>query len=382
MDVLVHTTNAVDFAAFHDPAGKIYIPKQNPERVRGVLVHRHPVDHDPGVLQNERDLLYGDLSGATGDAIRPVPCGPISSGLRRAIEHELVDVIHTTAFPHENIFVALRCAKLARTPVVITPFIHGENPRYMHESVSLLKHFDRVLVCSDAEKTFLEKVGVSSSNISRITMGVDVETFDRASTEKFFRVTNLDPGNSRIVLFSGHKNYEKGAITLIRAVPEVARAHPNTTFIMLGPATTQYNMECNRLGNFKKHVLNLTPSNLSGYFDSIKLGAFKACDVYAMPSRSDAYGIAYLEAWASKKPVISSSIPAMQELFQDGIEGYHVPFDDVALLASTINQLLSDYEHSRWMGLQGRAKIEREHLSWEHVAGKVLDVYRDLVRRV
>nr|MDO8118600.1 glycosyltransferase family 4 protein [Candidatus Sigynarchaeota archaeon] len=381
-DIVVHTTNAVDFSAFYDPHGKVFTPKENPERVKGVLVHRHTVDHDAQVARDERALIYGDLHDGNPDVVLPVPCGPISRDMRISIELESADVIHTTAFPHENIFLALRCARRNSIPIIVTPFVHGENPRYAHGSISLLKHFDRVLACSNAEKEFLERAGVPPSRVARITMGVDIERFNEASTDPFYRVSGFDPLKTKIVLFSGYKNFEKGAVTLLRAVPGIARACPDVKLVMIGPATTQYNVEYDKLGKFKRHVLNLTPSNLSGYFDKIKLGAFKACDVYAMPSRSEAYGIAYLEAWASKKPVIASDIPAMQELFQDGVEGFHVPFDDALSLATTITGLLLDVDHARELGLRGHEKIVRERLTWNHVATRVHEFYQELTGHV
>ena len=48
-----------------------------------------------------------------------------------------------------------------------------------------------------------------------------------------------------------------------------------------------------------------------------------------MPSRSDAYGISYLEAWASKKPVIGADTPVMREVIQHEKDGLLVKFDDI-----------------------------------------------------
>ena len=54
--------------------------------------------------------------------------------------------------------------------------------------------------------------------------------------------------------------------------------------------------------------------------------------MYVMPSRSDAYGISYLEAWASKKPVIGQ-IPVMREVIQHEKDGLLVQFDDISGIA-------------------------------------------------
>jgi glycosyltransferase involved in cell wall biosynthesis len=208
-------------------------------------------------------------------------------------------------------------------------------------------------------------------------MGVDVERYENASIKKFERVTGINPINHKLVLFCGYKNYEKGAITLLHSIENVVKKHPNVIFIMIGPPTMQYNRELQNLGNFKEHILNINPASLSGYFDKTKHGAFKACDVFVMPSRSDAYGIAYLEAWASKKPVIASNIPAMLDLFEDGKEGFHVQFDDPRDLALKINLLLDDKQLGIELGEQGYHKIFEEYLTWKDVAHKIFSIYQD-----
>ena len=213
-------------------------------------------------------------------------------------------------------------------------------------------------------------------------MGVDVDRFLAATTDRFVNVTGINLEKHKIVLFSGYKNYEKGAITLLKALPHVISKIPECMFVMIGPPTKQYNTEMAKLGILKNHVININPSNLAGYFDKIKLGAFKSCHVYAMPSRSDAYGIAYLEAFACKKPIIAAAIPAMLELFIEKKECMHVNFDVVTELGDMIIYLLENEQVRDELGQNGYDKITREKLTWQDVARNILDVYDDLLSGV
>ena len=71
-----------------------------------------------------------------------------------------------------------------------------------------------------------------------------------------------------------------------------------------------------------------------------KIAAFNETDVFLMPSRSDAFGIAYLEAWASGKPVIGANIGATPEVIRDKIDGLFVEFDDYLDIADKVVMLL------------------------------------------
>ncbi len=125
-------------------------------------------------------------------------------------------------------------------------------------------------------------------------------------------------------------------------------------------------------------VLNLTPDNLKGYYDWRKISAFQECEMYVMPSRSDAYGISYLEAWASKKPVIGADTPVMREVIQHEKDGLLVKFDDISGIAESIVELFENKQKTNEMGLSGYSKI-RKHNSWEIVGLKTKEVYDQLI---
>ncbi len=379
-DVTVHCTNALDFQAFLDPSGKVVKPRPTPEVIKNVRVFRHAIDYDPSTVNEERAAIRDSLASAPEPAIKSaIEEGPASRSLRLALEASDAQIIHTTCYPYQNILVSLHAARRKKVPCVVTPFVHFENQRYQRESIGILDLFDRVLACSRAERDFLASHGVKEGKIDVITMGVDASRLARASTEPFVEGTGVDPARHKIVLFSGYKNHEKGAITLLKALPRVAAKIDGIRFVMIGPPTKQYNMEMSKLGPLKQHVVNINPASLTGYFDKIKLGAFQACHVYAMPSRSDAYGIAYLEAFACKKPIIAASIPAMMELFPEGEECLHVPFDDDEALAEKITCLLEHNRYREELGLNGFEKIKREGLTWQDVAGKLNRIYNEVL---
>ena len=97
-----------------------------------------------------------------------------------------------------------------------------------------------------------------------------------------------------------------------------------------------------------------------------------------MPSRSDAYGIAFLEAWASGKPVIGANIGATPEVIRNNLDGLLVEFNDYEDIAKKVVTLLKNERFCNKLGQEGKKKV-LENLSWYDVAKKTHQVYMELI---
>jgi glycosyltransferase involved in cell wall biosynthesis len=194
--------------------------------------------------------------------------------------------------------------------------------------------------------------------------------------QKYFRPNEK---KYKMVLFCGYKNYEKGAISILKSIPYILKKYRKVYFVFIGPSTLAFNRELTKIQKILDlRVINLTPDNLRGYYDVKKIAAFNETDVFLMPSRSDAYGIAFLEAWASGKPVIGANIGATPEVIRDNIDGLLVEFDDPIDIAEKVLLLLKKKRLSRNLGSTGRIKVQ-EDLSWDNIAQKTQEIYQQLI---
>jgi glycosyltransferase involved in cell wall biosynthesis len=108
-----------------------------------------------------------------------------------------------------------------------------------------------------------------------------------------------------------------------------------------------------------------------------KSAALDACDVYAMPSVHETFGIGYLEAWLHEKPVIGGDIPPLREVITQGVDGLLVP-QKIEDIARAVTRLLDSPELRGAMGRAGNAKL-RERWDWDRVMDRVEEAHRRAV---
>ncbi|MFX1498723.1 MAG: glycosyltransferase family 4 protein [Promethearchaeota archaeon] len=390
----IFTSDGLDFRSLRDSRGK-KVTKKNKfySNVNNLKVNRFSIDYskslDDKIQKLERIPQYDKLGIPQNSLVQYLKNGPFSLRLidyflsKKNIEF---DLIHTTFYPYFNLITSLIIGTSRKIPTVCTPFFHFSNPRYLNlDLLIILKKFDKLIACTNLEKRNLIKfLKVPERKVDVIPMGVDYKKFNAKTKGKKsykFKQSFFKTGEEKfkMVLFCGYKNYEKGAISILNAIPLITKHLKNIYFVFIGPSTMAFNRESSRIQkkvNFR--ILNLTPENLTGYYDKKKIAAFKETDIYLMPSRSDAFGIAFLEAWASRKPVIGANIGATPEVIRNNVDGLLVEFDNPYEIANKVLYLLKNKDTRMKLGSRGRTKVIK-HYTWENVANRTIALYRDLV---
>ena len=100
-----------------------------------------------------------------------------------------------------------------------------------------------------------------------------------------------------------------------------------------------------------------------------------------LPSRSDSFGIVFLEAWYYSRPVVGARAGGIPGLVRDGVDGLLVPFGDVKELALSIQKLLLDKDYARTLGEAGRERVLAE-FTWDEKYAVVRALYEELTGRL
>ena len=101
-------------------------------------------------------------------------------------------------------------------------------------------------------------------------------------------------------------------------------------------------------------------------------------DLLFLPSETESFGLAALEAMACEVPVIASNIGGLPEVVVDGESGFLCPVGDVDAMVAAAETLLNDEDLRREFGRKGRARAI-EHFSQEDMVGRYRELYEEVV---
>ena len=180
----------------------------------------------------------------------------------------------------------------------------------------------------------------------------------------------------RVILTVGRWSADeryKGVDTLIAALARLAPRVPELQLVVAGGGDDQswFEQIAEKCG-VRRHV-----HFLRGLSYAEIAACYSACEIFAMPSRGEGFGLVYLEAMACGKPVIGGSHGGAPEVIEDGKTGFLVQHGEADQLANSLQKLLADPALGREMGARGRERVEKE-FHFETFANSLKHILGDL----
>lgn len=185
---------------------------------------------------------------------------------------------------------------------------------------------------------------IDASRVQTIYNGLDLADWSTAS-----RATK-PPGQS-VVVTVGNIRRVKGHDVLIHAAASIVQRFPDVSFRIAGEVLEpSYFHELQTLVcdlNLADHVhFDGGVTHLREYLS--------AADIFVLPSRSEGFSNAIIEAMAASLPVVATDVGGNAEAVEEGVSGFIVPPEDSAALADAILRLLSAPAKAKEMGAMGR----------------------------
>ncbi|MDH5769167.1 MAG: glycosyltransferase, partial [Nitrospirota bacterium] len=352
-EVTVFSSNAQTTEAYIHPEIPLLPPDS--ELINGVRVRRFPVYQGMRPLLNRAHSLFWKYRLPFNDIVRTIWNGPIIFNMLPHILKEKMDIVVATPFPFLNIYYAYIAKKIRKIPMAIIPCLHTEDVWAFDRKImyKILSDSEMILTNTDYEMNYLITSGVKKDRISTLGDGINPRDFNRSNPQKFRE--RYDIGNAPVVLFVGRKEKGKGIDTLLDSMSIVWEKFPQVKLILAGTRTSYSEAIENKVSSLaarKRRNIIL----IDNFAEGDKSDLYASCDIFTMPSTVESLGIAYLEAWASGKPVIGCRTGAVASLIEQGKDGLLIEYGNHQELASAIVKLLTDEDLRRKLGENGKKK--------------------------
>lgn len=192
------------------------------------------------------------------------------------------------------------------------------------------------------------------------------DRFGQPITPKEISVRSQQAGPLKLV-FVGNLIHRKGLHTLLAALQQVTA--PITLAIIGGTnAEPAYAASMQTLAASLPGHIDITFHGALG--DEALAAQLRDAHLLVVPSSYEGFGIVYLEGMAFGLPAIGSSAGAAPEIITGGQDGYLIPPDDSAYLASLLNQLSTDRALLETLSIQALARYQRQP-GWPETAGRI-----------
>jgi len=297
-------------------------------------------------------------------------------GLARHLRARRVRIVHCFDFYSNLLGVA--AGRLARVPVVIASQRDLGNLRPWHQQrlhTAMLGMATHVLVNSEAIAERLERTRAArAGRVSVILNGVDLARFapaDRAVSQ---------PG-APVVVTLANLRPEKGLHQLVDAAHLVRQRLPAVRFEIWGEGVLRPALE----EQVRRKALTETV-RFQGTTREPQ-DVLRRCDVFVLPSLSEACSNVLMEALATGLPVVATRVGGNPGLVEDGRSGLLVPPGNPAALAEAIVQILQDQVVAARLAVGARARavdqfamsrmLERLQSFYRRVLGPILPATAD-----
>ena len=177
------------------------------------------------------------------------------------------------------------------------------------------------------------------------------------------------------MFFVGTNAFDKGAVHLVEAVRRLWAKGRQVELALAGARMSHFDRFLEGLPRAERDRLLI----LGPISDAERRDLYAAGDIFAMPSRTNSFGVVFLEAWACGKPVVGARAGGVPDVVRDGVDGLLPPFGDAPAIADAIARLLDDPDAARAMGEAGRATLPTR--GWEVVTARVREIYRQAIER-
>lgn len=301
----------------------------------------------------------------------------LASKMIEVAEFENLDLLHVHyAIPHAtSAFLAKQIVKNKKLKITTT--LHGTDITLVGLEPSFLPLVKFSIEQSDgvtAVSRFLKEKTLTNYYIEKeinvIPNFVDTEVFKKIPVENCAFKKHIAPNGEKVLVHTSNFRAVKRVTDAIKVFNIVQKEVPSK-LLLVGDGPDRY--ECEQLAR----ELNLTENvKFLGKQDGL-VEILSSSDLFIIPSQSESFGLAALEAMACGLPVISSSVGGLPELVKHNDCGYIAEIGDVDRMAKYTLDLLTNEKKYEIFSNNARKRAVNEFDK-----SKVIPLYEEHYKKI
>ncbi|MDZ7683547.1 MAG: N-acetyl-alpha-D-glucosaminyl L-malate synthase BshA [Fodinibius sp.] len=331
-------------------------------------------DHDVHILSYARparldtfrtNISYHEVNMNTYPLFEYPPYDlALANQMANLIEYEKIDVLHVHyAIPHAtSAYLAKQMLgeKAAHVPLITTLHgtditIVGSDPSYKNVVDFSINQSDGVTAVSEylRDETF-ERFDIKKE-IDVIPNFIDLDRFKKSDKNHFKKA--ICPNDEKIVVHVSNFREVKRVPEVVSVFARVLENGIDSKLLLVGdgPDRQRAEQRCRELG-ICDHVRFL------GKQDQVE-DILSIADLFLIPSGSETFGLAALEAMSCSVPVISSNIGGLPEVNIHGETGYLCDLDDTECMGEYAVKILTDKKLHKQLSKNARKQAKRFEMS-------------------
>lgn len=268
----------------------------------------------------------------------------LASKLVDVVRFEKLDVLHVHyAIPHASAaYLAKQILRSYGIDIPVVTTLHGTDITLVGKDKSFkpvvtfsINESDGVTTVSESLKNQTLEFFDITTEIEVIPNFIDLNRFVNKKREHFKKA--IAPDNERIMVHTSNFRKVKNTTDVVRIFHQVTQKIPSK-LLMVGDGPERTNAE-----ELSRQLGISNCIRFLGKQDAIE-EILSVSDLFLMPSSSESFGLAALEAMACSVPVVSSNAGGLPELNVNGVTGFLSDIGDVNDMAKNAIYILEDCE--------------------------------------
>jgi L-malate glycosyltransferase len=289
------------------------------------------------------NISYHEVTAAQYALFDYVPYeSALTSKLVDVALHEKLDILHVHyAIPHASVaYMAKQILASHGIHLPIVTTLHGTDITLVGRDSSYepvvtfaINHSDGVTAVSDSLKKDTYKNFKITKDVEVIPNFIDLKRFSKKPKDHFRKA--ITPNGEKLIVHTSNFRKVKRVQDVVEVFDLVRKEIP-AKLLMIGDGPDRHKIEelCREKG-MDDEVRFLGKQEMVEEILSIS-------DLFVMPSETESFGLAALEAMACQVPVISSDSGGMPELNVNGVTGFMSKVGDVQDMAKNALYILKD----------------------------------------